>query len=142
MILKISKMSWEEALRSLQNFLPGVKSLGLDEISRAMEQQNCRPQWNSLADWAELDDAALFRKAFGQNLIRESDGGILIPDLCFWDKHLPFLVKGDFLEKFVETFLVQFGEAFFNGDTVIVFPSIKTLCLFHHNGIYLKYKFE
>jgi hypothetical protein len=138
MTQEISTISWDECLRSLQTILPEVRSLGLDEINRAMEQQGYKFQWNKLADWEHLDDIAIFQKSFGQNVIQGSAEGILIPWLCFWGKHLPFFVDGNRLEEFVKSFSEKYGECFFNGDTIIFFQSIKTIFLFSHDGMYVR----
>src|ERR1700722_11954776 len=116
MVLNVSTVPWEECLQSLQVLVPGAESLALSEIWRAMEQQGHKPKLIDIPDWEKLDDIEIFRKIFGPSATFGSDGGILIPDLCFWDKHLPFRVNRDCMEKFMESFLVQYRERFFNGD--------------------------
>ena len=139
--LKVFTISWEECLHSLKALVPAAVSLDLYAIDQAM-RECCKFQWKSLGDWEELNDIEIFREAFGRDITGTSERGILIPDLCFWKKHLPFLVNGDFLEEFIRAFSVQYGEAFFSGDTVLLFPAMKTICLFDHNGMYITYKVQ
>jgi hypothetical protein len=138
MTQEIPTISWDECLRSIQIIIPNARSLDLNEISRAMEWQGYKFHRNRLADWEELDDMVIFQKSFGQDIIRGSTEIILIPWLCFWGKHLPFLVNGDSLEEFVKGFFEKYGECFFNGDTVVFFVSTKILCLFNHDGMYVR----
>src|SRR5580698_633828 len=113
MFLSVSAVSWEECVRSLRTLFPTAESLDLNAIHTAMEMEGCKPQWKGIADWHDRDDLEIFHETFGRNIIDRRDSGILIPNLCFWKKHLPFLVNGDLLEQFVGAFLVQYREAFF-----------------------------
>jgi hypothetical protein len=140
MYLKNFTVSWAECLVSLRGILPSAESLAVNAISEAMEREGYKPAWKSMSDWEDLDDVTIFHDAFGRDIIVRLEKGILIPDLCFWKKSLPFLVQGDFLEQFISEFLVQYRERFFNGDTVLLFPCVKTVCMFHHEGVYMKCK--
>jgi len=76
--------------------------------------------------------------ACGARFIQEAGNAILVPDMCSWRKHLPFLLPHECVMTFVDEFLGRYGEAFFNGDTIMLFPSCGALCLFHHEGLCAK----
>jgi hypothetical protein len=138
----VTTVPWEECLCSLRTLFPTAQSIDLNAIHMAMETEGHKPKWRKMSCWEDLNDMEIFHGAFGRGIINGRDNGILIPNLCFWKEHLPFLVNGDLLEQFIGAFLIQYQEAFFNGDTVLLFPAVKTICLFHHEGACLKYRCE
>jgi hypothetical protein len=122
-------------MQTLRAILPSADGLGMDQIDSAAARAGCKLEWTRLPRWEDLGDSQILRTVFGSDVIRGRDGGILIPALCFWGKHLPFVVRQDCIIPFVEQFLVQHHEAFFNGDTVILLPSNRAVYLFHHEGL-------
>ena len=133
---KFAAASWEECLHALQLIIPSARSLGLDDIDRMAQMNGEEMRWVSLPNWEDLEDPEILGAMLGSEVIRGSDCGILVPAMCYYGLHSPFLVPYDHIKGFVAQFFVQHGESFFNGDTVILLPSYGTIYLFSHDGLY------
>src|SRR5262245_20159848 len=124
-------ISWDDSLKRLQEVLPGATSLSQYEIARAAREIGRDIPLTPIPDWEELEDLEIFRLLMGSEMIQGGRRGILVPDMCSWGKHLPFLVRPDRIKAFVSDFIGNYGEAFFNGDTVILLPSESAIYLLH-----------
>jgi len=128
--------SWDDCLAALKAVLPGAGSLGIDEIYRAARAQGRSIELHSLPHWESLDDGQILAKVLEAAIIRGNDRAILLPAICFYGLHLPFCVSFQDLTEFVAGFFEKYGEAFFNGDTIIILASGGVIYLFDHNGNY------
>jgi hypothetical protein len=110
----------------------------MDEIHKAAERSGRPIKWTQASGWELLPDAEILRLVRGSDIIGGLGDAILLPALCFYGRHLPFEVPCRDLEDFVKGFEENYGEAFFNGDTYILTPTMGTLYLFQHDGFYGK----
>lgn len=133
-----SLISWDESLSALDSMLPDANSFALNKICDVAEGQGFKIEWLSLSDWEKLDDATILDSMLGEDVIRGSSQGILLPSMCFFDRQLPFSVCHDGIKDFVSRFVGRYGECFFNGDSIILLPSLSTIYLLHHEGLYAK----
>lgn len=132
--MNFTSISWEDSLRSLQELLPTARSLSLEEIHLGAERAGLSPRWRKIGDWESLEDVEILELMGGTESTKGF--GILLPPLCFYRRHMPFLVPVQQTLAFVRGFFTETGEAFFNGDTVLLFPSEQKVCLFHHDGMW------
>jgi hypothetical protein len=134
MISTFSTASWDECLRSLRVILPTARTLGLDEIHLAAQRAGFSIEWTELTNWENLEDVQILDTVFGSDIVRGNDRGILLPALCFYGQYLPFSVPYQYIKDFVTRFFVQYGESFFNGDTIILLPTRQTFTSFSTTG--------
>lgn len=129
---------WDDLLKSLQVILPKLEGLALDTIHVATEQAGHPFDWKRLPNWEDSDDTEILRVLCGSDLDFEPESVFLFPVMCHWKKLPPFLVKGEAVLEFVREFFSRYGEAFFNGDTIIFLPDRRTIYLFQHDGYLAK----
>lgn len=133
-----STISWDESLIALNSILPGTKTFALNQICDIAQQKGLGIQWSPIPDWENLDDTKTLDVILGSDSVRGADNAIMLPAICFYGDCLPFRISHDGLKNFVGGFLSHYGQCFFNGDTLILFPSRRIIYLFHHEGMYTK----
>lgn len=139
MLMPAEFSTWDECTQSLRGIIPSAKCLGVDEIDDAAQREGLDIKSRPLPNWADMGDKEILHALMGNGDGELLGHGILLPAICFYGKEMPFLVDQGKIHDFVAGFLRQFGEAFFNGDTIIIFPACKRIYVFHHEGLCLEY---
>lgn len=91
--------------------------------------------WDSSPKWESLDDIEIARTTGLPD--RLSDGTlVVITEACLIRGGEAFVLHAHDLTNFVERHLKTQGEAFFNGDVVILSPDAPAIWPFHHDGLF------
>ena len=126
-------IGWHSALQALQKLVPKADGLGLDGIYAAVQEGSCALEELQLPGWEDMDDSEIFDWLV-VDLKPSGETSILIPFFCCCGHHLPFEVQESDVRAFVLGFFANFGESFFNGDTILLYPAQKAFFYFDHNG--------
>jgi hypothetical protein len=129
-----AQISIERALTETRKLLPSLNSFAIAAIHDCLLLRNHRLEWKPLNSWETMDDVQILHVLIPE--ISQDGTLLMIPDLCFWGRADPFLVVTGEVEEFVRTFSSRFGVAFFNGDTICVWPERRCFYLFDHHGNY------
>ena len=107
-------ISWDEALIGLRSILPGIdkETFSLDVISEVAQKSDINVSWQPVANWEELNDAAIFRHVVSADVLKGTHNGILLPAMCFYGYHLPFVVRHDDIVDFVGCFALNSAKRF------------------------------
>jgi hypothetical protein len=113
----------------------GIPARSHSELMRHMELQ---PGWMSLDGWPEIEDADLLRQLVGQpKYLGELH---VVSDRSYAEGRGAFIVQAGRLNAFVHEYVEHFGEAFFNGDVIVVSCEQKAVWIFHHEGLLLRWR--
>jgi hypothetical protein len=91
-------------------------------------------KWHELKDWENIDDIDIltyFEK------LKSFRGMLYVVTEASYNKAFgPFELETSDLHTFALNHLDAFGESFFNGDVIILSIDIKSVWIFHHEGVY------
>lgn len=115
--------------------IAGVEARDLSELVQKMELQ---PGWTPVFDWEKTADIELLQGLAGS--IGEVGLLYIVTDISYIKNREAFGVRSDRLADFVDHYVEWFGESLFNGDVIVLATEHNALCIFHHEGMMLRWR--
>lgn len=125
-------VKWEEYLKLLEKYLK-ISPKQIDDYFEMCPNQDIN--WSELNDWENRSDMDVLNEILDMENV--DDNLYLISEAIFSKKiDGVFEVSCKDMGDFVKMHRELFKERFFNGDTLIISISKKTIWMLHHEGVY------
>ncbi len=85
----------------------------------------------------EFSDVDLFQQLVPDGMNPDEQVGVVSDASYFSKQYGPFLMSASDVADFVKSHHGACGECFFDGDVIFLRPSVRQICLFHHEGLFL-----
>jgi len=104
----------------------------MSDLERYLMTHPGQADWHQLKDWEDHEDVELLQQLKTlQPILGEVH---VVTDACYGVGFCPFSCEVEKLETLIKDYVACFGEAFFNGDVLIVSHAHKRIWAFHHEG--------
>lgn len=95
----------------------------------------------AIKDWEALSDDSLFDNiaAKGSQCLDMTGRIFAVTDVSYLSADGVFVFEYEHRNLFFQEYFYRFGECFFNGDVLLIFPVCHHLAFFHHDGFFSFY---
>lgn len=135
-------MSWKALIDRIHSLFPisetlifSEKNLTPNVFERLIHEGKLFAQWSVFREWEDFDDKEIRERVIPREAFVNEDLYV-VNEHTYSSNGQPQLVNSSHLAGFIDGYLDNHGECFFNGDVIIVSKDKGSVFIFSHEGAY------